>query len=107
MLPDLSNSIASLGFVVVAAATWPCDKSQWDILYAIEWSKTNSSLHPALAHVDWSRAGVFGFSYGGHRAMWAAERDPARFNIKAVVALHGFSGGTTMPTMFVSGGSDR
>jgi len=34
--------------------------------------------------------------------------DPDRFNVKALVALHGFSGveGMTLPTMFVSGGSD-
>merc|ERR1719436_2064902 len=63
MLWDLSKSIASLGFVVVAPATKPCGDSHKDILYAIEWSKSYSSSHKASAHVDWSRAAVFGHSF--------------------------------------------
>jgi predicted dienelactone hydrolase len=98
MLSDLSKSIASLGFVVVAPATRPCGYSHLDILYALKWSKNYSSSHPALAHVDWSRAAVFGHSFGGVRALCAANMFANQaaqwrdwFNIKAVVASHGFT----------------
>lgn len=114
MFGDLINDVASLGFVVVAPATGNCNDHSSDILGAIEWSRTNASLHEALSHVDWSREGIIGHSFGGAHGMaavaYALER-PDEYSMKAGVFSHGSSGNAapniTCPAMFTSGGEDH
>merc|ERR1712113_383522 len=70
IITDLVESVASLGFVVVAPATsgGRCDDNHWkDMLHALDGSKNNTTLHPALAHVDWNNTAIFGHSMGATR----------------------------------------
>eukprot|EP00660_Eupelagonema_oceanica_P019782 gene19782-biopygen31779 len=63
------------GFVVVALAGWgkvACPNEYQDQLHAIAGSKADPYLHPALAHVDWSKAGLIGHSMGGFSTSMAA-----------------------------------
>merc|ERR1719352_1522791 len=75
IITDLVESVASLGFVVVAPATsgGRCDDNHWkDMLHALDGSKANTGLHPALKHVDWNRTAIFGHSMGGYATLLAA-----------------------------------
>jgi len=103
---DLIQSIASLGFVVVAPDTPNCNDHGADILNAMEDSRLNPSLHPALARVDFSRRAVFGHSFGGAHAMGAAATAGDEHNLKAVIGSHGTSEGgaaqLTLPLMITS-----
>jgi dienelactone hydrolase len=90
------ESIASLGFVVVGLSQFnpkksACTHEYQDQLHALAGSKADPSLHPALAHVDWSRAGVIGHSMGGFSSSMAAATPAhvAKFNLKAAVLSHG------------------
>lgn len=119
IITDLVESVASLGFVVVAPATsgGRCDDNHWkDMLHALDGSKNNTALHPALAHVDWNNTAIFGHSMGGYATLLAtseAVKDPQRYNVKAAVASHGYIGdpspasGITVPTMFTTGTEDH
>lgn len=113
MLGDLLNSIASLGFVVVAPVNGNCPEHWKDILYALDGSKGNTSLHKALNQVDWKRTGILGHSFGGAHGMAAAteavKNPDQHVPVKAVVASHGFSDAAnlTIPSMFTSGHEDR
>lgn len=93
-IPALMSSIASLGIVVVALAGWgkeACANEYRDQLHAIGGSRLDPGLHPALGHVDWSRAGVIGHSMGGFATSMAAAtpEHAAAFGLKAAVLSHG------------------
>jgi len=108
LLQPLLKSVASLGFVIVAPKTGCCNDHGKDILHALDWSRSNASLHKALGHVDWSRAGIFGHSFGSAWASSAvreAEQSPDVYNVKAAVFSHGghSASGITVPSMFTSG----
>jgi hypothetical protein len=119
ILTDLVESVASLGFVVVAPATsgGRCDDNHWkDMLHALKGSKAKVSLHPALSHVDWNRTAIFGHSMGGYATLLAASqavKEPEEYHVKAVVASHGYIGdpspaeGITVPAMFTTGLEDH
>jgi len=120
IITDLVSSVASLGIVVVAPATsaGKCDDSHWkDMLHALAGSKANPALHPALDHVDWSRAAVFGHSMGGYGSMLAAANassDPTKYNLKAMLDSHGYIGDyaeaaakINIPAMFTTGSEDH
>jgi poly(3-hydroxybutyrate) depolymerase len=120
IIDDLVESVASLGFVVVAPATsgGKCDDNHYkDMLHALEGSKAKPSLHEALAHVDWNRSAIFGHSMGGFATILAAAeamKDPAKYNVKAIVASHGYIGDATkeaatitIPAMFTTGTEDH
>jgi hypothetical protein len=122
MIPDLIESVASLGMVVVAPATsaGKCDENHWkDMLHAIEGSKAEPSLHSALAHVDWTRVGIMGHSMGGYASLNAAAdvaTNPSQysFSLKAMLDSHGYIGDfdqiapkITIPAMFTTGTEDR
>lgn len=118
ILDDLCTSVSSLGMVVVAPATsgGACDESD-DMLHAIAGSKAKPSLHEALEHVDWSRAGIIGHSMGGASAITATPKalaQPDVYNVKAVVISHPFKDDAskntskiTIPAMFVTGTEDH
>lgn len=118
ILEDLVASVASLGFVVVAPATsgGGCDESD-DMLHAILGSKAKPSLHTALGHVDWSRAGILGHSMGGAGAIIATPKalsQSDKYNVKAVIISHPFkedasniTSQITIPAMFVTGTEDH
>lgn len=118
ILTDLVSSVASLGFVVVAPATsgGSCDESD-DMLHAISGSKANPSLHSALDHVDWTRAGILGHSMGGASAITAtpkAQDGGDKYNVLAVVISHPFEDDASnvtaqikIPAMFVTGTEDH
>ena len=95
LVADLVTAVASMGFVVVAPATskGACTSEAEDQLHALAGSRANPSLHPALAHVDWNRAAVFGHSMGGFATSMAAAAPlgPAN-NVKAAVLSHGAVG---------------
>jgi len=119
IITDLVESVASLGFVVVAPATsgGRCDDNHWkDMLHALVGSKAKVSLHPALTHVDWNRTAIFGHSMGGYATLLAASeavKKPEQYHLKAAVASHGYigdpspAGGITVPTMFTTGTEDH
>jgi len=120
IIEDLVNSAVSLGMVVVAPATsgGKCDDNHWkDMLHALDGSKAKVSLHKALSHVDWNRTGIFGHSMGGFASLFAgaaAMKEPERYNVKAVLASHGYIGDgndaasqITVPTMFATGTEDH
>mmetsp|Transcript_64835 Transcript_64835/g.189720 ORF Transcript_64835/g.189720 Transcript_64835/m.189720 type:complete len:283 (+) Transcript_64835:113-961(+) len=120
IITDLTKSVASLGIVVVAPATsgGRCDDVHWkDMLHALDGSKAKVSLHAALRHVDWNRTGIFGHSMGGFASIFAAEaalKEPKRYNVKAVLASHGYIGDATdaaskitIPAMFTTGTEDH
>merc|ERR1719446_968568 len=119
IITDLVESVASLGFVVVAPATsgGRCDDKHWkDMLHALLGSKAKVSLHPALKHVDWNRTAIFGHSMGGYATLLAASeavKKPEQYHLKAAVASHGYIGdpspaaGITVPTMFTTGEEDH
>merc|ERR1712176_1633051 len=75
------------------------------------------SLHKALGHVDWTRTAIFGHSMGGFASILATAKaleDPSRYNVKAMVASHGYIGDATaeakkvtVPAMFTTGTEDR
>jgi len=114
LLLPLLKQVASLGFVVVAPKTGCCNDHGQDILHALDWTRTNASLHVALQHVDYSRAGIFGHSFGSAWATDAVRRsmeDPDKYNVKAAVFSHGGhkADDITIPSMFTTGrggGSD-
>ena len=92
-IPAIVKSISSLGFVVVALASFKggCVNEYRDQLYAIGGSRSDPSLHPALAHVDWSRSGLIGHSMGGFSTSMAASTSmhATQYNLKAAVMSHG------------------
>merc|ERR1712166_154404 len=100
MIPDLIESVASLGMVVVAPATsgGKCDDNHWKaMLLAISGSKSNPSLHQALQHVDWESVGIMGHSMGGYAALNGANdvtANPSKysFSLKAMLDSHGYIG---------------
>lgn len=118
IISDLTSSIASLGLIVVAPATsgGGCDESD-DMLHAIDGSRAKPSLHEALEHVDWSRAGIIGHSMGGASAITATPKALSkadRYNVKAVVISHPFEDDAsnvtsqiTIPAMFTTGTEDH
>ena len=90
----MCKSIASLGFVVLALGGFgkaACANEYQDQLHAIGGSEADPSLHPALAHVDWSRAGVIGHSMGGFSTSMAAATagHVSQHHLKAAVLSHG------------------
>jgi len=97
----------------VAPGTGNCNDHWEDILGAMEWSRTNSSLHEALSHVDWSREAIIGHSFGSAHGLAAAKfalDNPEQYSVKAVVASHGHNdcaSEITIPAMFTSGHEDR
>lgn len=120
IITDLTKSVASLGIVVVAPATsgGRCDDNHWkDMLHALDGSKSKVSLHEALGHVDWNRTAIFGHSMGGFASILAgaaAMKEPERYNVKAVLASHGYIGDAdadaaniTVPAMFTTGTEDH
>lgn len=122
MIPDLIQSVASLGMVVVAPATsaGKCDDNHWkDMLHAIEGSKAKTSLHSALQHVDWSKVGIMGHSMGGYGSLngaadVAANPSKYSFSLKAMLDSHGYIGDyaqtapkINMPAMFTTGTEDH
>jgi hypothetical protein len=122
MIPDLIESVASLGMVVVAPATsgGKCDDDHWkDMLHAIEGSKADTSLHKALPHVDWERVGIMGHSMGGYASLNGAvdvTTNPSKytFSLKAMLDSHGYIGDIpsaaskiTMPAFFSTGSEDH
>lgn len=122
MIPDLIESVASLGVVVVAPATsgGKCDDDHWkDMLHAIEGSKAEPSLHTALGHVDWARVGIMGHSMGGFASLNGAAdvlTNPSKytFSLKAMLDSHGYIGEYTstapkidIPAMFTTGSEDH
>ena len=98
LVTDLVTAVASLGFVVVAAATGngACTTEAEDQLHALSGSRAKGpSLHPALAHVDWNKAAVFGHSMGGFATSMAAAlpaRAGSEFKILSAVMSHGAVG---------------
>jgi len=122
MIPDLIQSVASLGMIVVAPATsaGKCDDNHWkDMLHAIEGSKAKTSLHAALGHVDWSRVGIMGHSMGGYASLNGAAdvaTNPSKysFSLKAMLDSHGYIGDydqtapkIQIPAMFTTGTEDN
>ena len=122
MIPDLIESVASLGIVVVAPATsgGKCDDNHWkDMLHAIEGSKAKTSFHSALQHVDWTRAGIMGHSMGGYGSLNGAAdvaTNPSKysFSLKAMLDSHGYIGDyaniapkISIPSMFTTGSEDH
>jgi dienelactone hydrolase len=121
MITDLTESVASLGIVVVAPATsaGKCDDNHWkDMLHALEYSKSNPSVHEALQHVDWDKVGIMGHSMGGFGSLNGAAdvlTNPSSysFSLKAMLDSHGYSGDyeepaskITIPAMFTTGSED-
>lgn len=120
IITDLVESVASLGMIVVAPATsgGKCDDNHWkDMLHALAGSKEKTSLHKALGHADWNRTAIFGHSMGGFATVLAAAealKEPEKYNVKAVLASHGYIGDATssaaqitVPAMFATGTEDR
>lgn len=120
IITDLTESVASLGIIVVAPATsgGRCDDNHWkDMLHALAGSKEKTSLHKALGHVDWNRTAIFGHSMGGFATVLAtaeALKSPEKYNVKAALASHGYIGDATssaaeitVPAMFTTGTEDR
>jgi len=122
MIPDLIESVASLGMIVVAPATsgGKCDDNHWkDMLHAIEGSKAKPSLHSALGHVDWTRVGIMGHSMGGYASLNGASdvaANPSKysFSLKAMLDSHGYIGDfdqaapkISIPAMFTTGTEDH
>merc|ERR1719162_1282855 len=122
MIPDLIESVASLGIVVVAPATsgGKCDDNHWkDMLHAIEGCKAKTSLHAALGHVDWSKVGIMGHSMGGYASLngaadVAANPSKYTFSLQAMLDSHGYIGDyeqsaskIKIPAMFTTGTEDH
>jgi dienelactone hydrolase len=122
MIPDLIESVASLGMIVVAPATsgGKCDDNHWkDRLHAIEGSKAKTSLHTALGPADWTRVGIMGPSMGGYGSLngaadVATNPDNYSFSLKAMLDSHGYIGDfdqaapkIQIPAMFTTGSEDH
>lgn len=115
MLEPLQESVASLGFIILAPKTGCCNDHGQDILHALDWCRYNTSLHKALDQADWSRTGIYGHSFGSAWATDAVRRaqavSPDVYNVKAAVFSHGGhkADDITIPSMFTTGrggGSD-
>lgn len=85
---DLSNSIASLGIVVVAP--WACGQLDDQQLWAVAGSEKHQDLHPVLSRVDFTKVGLIGHSMG---AAWTFSSGVRAhdYDVKAIVASHGAS----------------
>merc|ERR1719453_2843210 len=105
-------TVASVGFVILAPQTGDCNQHGDDIYLNLAWCKGNSSLNPVLRHVDWTRAGIFGHSFG---SAWATDavtkavKEPDVYHVKASLFSHGGSNGAgcTVPAMATSGRGSR
>jgi alpha/beta superfamily hydrolase len=117
MLEPLQESVGSLGFIIIAPHTGCCNDHGQDMLHVLDWVKNNHSitpLHKALDHADWSRAGIYGHSFGSAWATDAvrrAQNDLDTYPVKAAVFSHGghTADDITIPSMFTTGrggGSD-
>jgi len=107
MLEPLQKEVASLGFVIVAPKTGCCNDAGNDQLGALLWTR-NASLHKALGHVDFTRAGIYGHSFGSawtSDAARKAQAQPDVYNVKAALFSHGGhnAANITLPSMFTSG----
>lgn len=119
MLEPLQESVASLGFIIMAPKTGCCNDHGQDILHVFDWCRYNttedgSPLHEALNHADWTRTGIFGHSFGSAWATDAVRRAQGSsydYGVKAAVFSHGGhkADDITIPSMFTTGrggGSD-
>jgi len=111
VLYKLCAEVVKMGFVVISPLTHNCGGHGWDQVDAISKAKSNPSLHPALAHVDFSRTALFGHSFGGMHVGWLAYRSVVPW-LNAVVVAHGWFLGEgasriDIPVMFMSGSHDR
>merc|ERR1711865_474122 len=81
--------------------------------------KAKTSLHAALAHVDWSRVGIMGHSMGGFASLNGASdvaANPSKysFTLKAMLDSHGYIGEYAraaakieIPAFFSTGSEDH
>jgi len=110
VLYKLCADVVKMGFVVISPLTQDCHGHGQDQLDAIQKAKSNPSLHPALAHVDWNRTAIFGHSFGGMHCSWKAYSSIAPW-LNAVVVSHGWYLGDAsridIPIMYMSGSYDR
>jgi len=113
ILQELCYSIASLGIVVLAPVRGICGDWSNQQRHAVQGSQSNTSLHPALAHVDFSKVGIIGHSEGGAFTMGTgAHWQDSTFKVSAMVVSHGASGNCAplepadLPSMYVTGSSD-
>jgi len=109
VLWKLCAEVVKMGFVVISPLTQDCMGHGNDQLDAISKAKSNPSLHPALAHVDWNSTALFGFSFGGMHVSWVAYQENG---LKAAVVSHGWylgagSANIDIPVMFMSGSHDH
>lgn len=109
---DLCSSIASLGIVVVAPRA--CGDWSQQQLHTISGSEQYKFLHPALANVDFGRAGIIGHSEGAAYTIGSTTSYKRwNVNLKAAVASHGasFNAAPNMPVevpfLAVSGSADH
>ena len=117
---SLIGFVAGMGMIVVAAeptrrgeSCSPDTESQ-DMLHVLDACKSNRSLHPALAHADFSSTGIFGHSMGGEASPLAANAALKRggYGLKAMLSSHSWFKGqdavdaaknlTGIATMFTS-----
>jgi len=84
----LCSSIASLGIVVVAVDGGVCGDWSNQQVHAVLGSQQRTDLHPALAHVDFTRVGIAGHSEGSAYTQGTAafHKD---LSVKAAVMSHG------------------
>lgn len=111
-IPNMIESVVSLGFIVIAPATSGgiCQEHHLDMLHALDGSKADVSKHEALRFVDWTRTALFGHSMGAYEAIHAAslQEEVQRLSIKAVAAAHGdfddpsIAVNVTIPGIFLS-----
>lgn len=86
---SLCGSIASLGIVVVAVDAHVCGDWSNQQVHAVLGSSQHKDLHPALAHVDFSRVGIIGHSEGSAYTLGTAAFHDSELPLKAAVASHG------------------
>ncbi len=104
------NSLASYGYVVIAALSAPkgyCNYQTADQIHSLEWVKTSEFA----SYVDWSKpTGVFGHSMGGGATHLSAQNQAAvkANNIGAAMALHPVyvAGGSYVPIFYGTGSKD-
>merc|ERR1711937_261591 len=109
MLEPLQESVASLGFIIIAPKTGCCNDHGQDILHVLDKSRYTPSLHKALDQADWTKTGIYGHSFGSAwstDAVRRAQADPDyKDRVKAAVFSHGGhkADDITIPSMFTTG----
>jgi hypothetical protein len=112
----LLSTLASYGLVVIAPLSCPEDMCAKDLAvdlgHVLDACSANRTLHPALAHANFTRVGAAGHSMGGGASGYLASSTNAtsHYHVHAYVGMHGTpvskEAELFVPTLYTTGAKD-